>query len=98
MRRALLFLAASLIAVTALAQPATTTVNVAFPVTVVNAAGNPVRGLTAANFALYDEKKKQLITSPEAANSALDATASAIAPVNPAARRPFVLLFALRFT
>src|SRR5258706_16056090 len=98
MRRALLFLAASLIAVTALAQPGTTTVNVAFPVTVVNAAGSPVRGLTAANFALYDEKKKQLITSFEVADFASDATVSAITPMNPAARRSFVLLFDLGFT
>src|SRR5258706_6286758 len=98
MRRALLFLAASLIAVTLLAQPGTTTVNVAFPVTVVNAAGSPVRGLTAANFALYDEKKQQPITSFEVADFASDAAASAIAPMNPAARRSFVLLFDLGFT
>src|SRR3954467_8368131 len=95
MRRAFVFLVASLIAATALAQPGTV---VSFPVSVVNAAGSPVRGLTAANFALYDEKKKQAITSFDAVDfAATDAPASAMAPINPAAPRSFVLLFALGF-
>ena len=73
---------------------------VEMPVTVVDAAGNPVRGLTAANFALYDEKKKQPITSCDVIDFASDsqASTSALSPMNPAARRSFVLLFDLGFT
>jgi VWFA-related protein len=100
MRRALLFIAASLVALAALAQPAVT-VNgrpVAFPVSVINASGSPVRGLTAANFALYDEKKKQAIISFDVVDYASGGPASGLSPMNPAARRSFVLLFDLGFT
>src|SRR4051794_10783325 len=93
MRRALLILAISLAAVSALAQPGTP---VSFPVSVVNAGGSPVRGLTAANFALFDEKKKQAITAFDVVDFA--SAASTTAPLNPAARRSFVLLFDLGFT
>jgi VWFA-related protein len=100
MRRALLFIAASLIAVTAFPQAGTTdNVHVVeFPVTVVYGSGSPVRGLTAANFALYDEKKKQPITSCDVVDFASNAATSALSPMNPAARRSFVLLFDLGFT
>jgi VWFA-related protein len=105
MRRILAVAAASLLAISALAQSTsqtTSTINVhviELPVSVLDASGNPVRGLTAANFALYDEKKKQPITSFDAVDfAATDAPASAIAPINPAARRSFVLLFDLGFT
>src|SRR3954470_21217391 len=101
MRRILAVAAASLIALSVFAQ-STSTINVhviELPVTVLDASGTPVRGLTAANFALYDEKKKQPITSFDAVDfAATDAPASAIAPINPAARRSFVLLFDLGFT
>ncbi|MEA2329734.1 MAG: hypothetical protein QOE68_4693, partial [Thermoanaerobaculia bacterium] len=100
MRRLLAVAAASLIALCASAQ-STSTINVhvvELPVSVLDASGNPVRGLTAANFALYDEKKKQAITSFDAIDFAADAPASAISPMNPAARRSFVLLFDLGFT
>jgi VWFA-related protein len=100
MRRILAVAAASLIALCASAQN-TSTINVhvvELPVSVLDASGNPVRGLTAANFALYDEKKKQPITSFDAVDFAADAPASAISPMNPAARRSFVLLFDLGFT
>ena len=99
MRSLVTFLAA-LIAASALAQSAST-INVhvvEMPVTVLDATGNPVRGLTAANFALYDEKKKQPITSFDAIDFAYAAPASANVPMNPAARRSFVLLFDLGFT
>jgi VWFA-related protein len=99
MHRTLSF-AVFLIMVAVLAQ-AGTTANVQvveFPVTVVNASGSPVRGLTAANFALYEEKKKQPIASCEVVDLASDAPASAISPMNPAARRSFVLLFDLGLT
>jgi VWFA-related protein len=98
--RLLAIIAASLTAISAFAQ-STSTINVhvvEMPVTVLDTSGNPVRGLTAANFALYDEKKKQPITSFDAIDFAADAPASAIAPMNPAARRSFVLLFDLGFT
>src|SRR3954449_11419004 len=98
MQRMLAVAAASLIALSVFAQ-STSTINVhviELPVTVLDASGTPVRGLTAANFALYDEKKKQPITSFDAVDfAATDAPASAITPINPAARRSFVLLFAL---
>jgi len=100
MRRILSVAAASLLALSALAQ-STSTINVhvvELPVSVLDASGNPVRGLTAANFALYDEKKKQPITSFDSIDFAADAPASAISPMNPAARRSFVLLFDLGFT
>jgi VWFA-related protein len=95
MHRTLSILAATLFAVTALAQPGTV---VSFPVSVVTAAGSPVRGLTAANFSLYDEKKKQSITSFDVVDYTSNASAGATAPMNPAARRSFVLLFDLGFT
>src|SRR3954470_11125376 len=101
MRRILAVAAASLLALSAPAQSTsqkTATINVhvvELPVSVLDPSGNPVRGLTAANFALYDEKKKQPITSFDAVDFAADATANAISPMNPAARRSFVLLFDL---
>jgi len=100
MRRLLAVAAAALIALCASAQN-TSTINVhvvELPVSVLDSTGNPVRGLTAANFALYDEKKKQPITSFDAIDFAADAPVSAISPMNPAARRSFVLLFDLGFT
>jgi VWFA-related protein len=100
MRRLLAVAAAALIALCASAQN-TSTINVhvvELPVSVLDSSGSPVRGLTAANFALYDEKKKQAITSFDAIDFAADAPASAISPMNPAARRSFVLLFDLGFT
>src|SRR6185295_19984350 len=50
------------------------------------------------NFTLFDEKRKQPITSFDAIDFAADAPASAISPMNPAARRSFILLFDLGFT
>jgi len=101
MRRILAVAASSLVALSAFAQSAST-INVhvvELPVSVLDSSGNPVRGLTSANFTLYDEKKKQQITSFDAVDfSASEAPASAIAPINPAARRSFVLLFDLGFT
>ena len=78
MRRILTVIAAPLFALSAFAQ-STSTINVhvvELPVSVLDASGNPVRGLTAASFALYDEKKKQPITSFDAIDFAADAPAS----------------------
>src|SRR4051794_7803100 len=69
------------------------------PVTVVDSSGNPVRGLTAANFEVYDGGKKQAITSFDKIDFASTETATtAISPLNPAARRSFLLLFDFAFS
>jgi VWFA-related protein len=70
------------------------------PVSVVDSSGNPVRGLTAANFEVYDTGKKQTITSFDKVDLAAKETAgvSAITPLNPSARRSFLLLFDLGFS
>ncbi|MBV9068815.1 MAG: VWA domain-containing protein [Acidobacteria bacterium] len=68
------------------------------PVSVVDSSGNPVRGLTAANFEVYDGGKKQAITSFDKIDFGSTETANAISPLNPAARRSFLLLFDLGFS
>lgn len=67
------------------------------PVTVVDRAGNPIRGLTAANFELLDDGKSRPVTSVDAIDFASKASITAISPLNPAARRNFMLLFDLSF-
>jgi VWFA-related protein len=68
------------------------------PVSVVDSSGNPVRGLTAANFELYDGGKRQTITSFDQIDFGSNEAVSAISPLNPAARRSFLLLFDLAFS
>jgi VWFA-related protein len=68
------------------------------PVSVVDSSGNPVRGLTAANFEVYDAGKKQAITSFDKIDFGSTETANAISPLNPAARRSFLLLFDLGYS
>jgi VWFA-related protein len=70
------------------------------PVTVVDSSGNPVRGLTAANFKLLDNGKERPISSFDTVDFGPTATAAAgpklaLAKMNPAARRNFMLLFDL---
>ena len=82
MRHILAIVIASQIAVSAFAQGAST-INVhvvELPVSVLDASGKPVRGLTAANFVLYDEKRKQPITSFDAIDFARHDAVSAISP------------------
>jgi len=67
------------------------------PVTVVDRAGNPVRGLTAANFELFDQGTKRAIGNFEAIDFESEAVRSA-SPLNPSARRNFILLFDLSFS
>jgi len=75
------------------------TVNlVEVPVTVVDREGNPVRGLTKANFQLLDEGHSQEITAFDAIDFASKESVSAISPLNPNARRSFMLLFDLAFS
>src|SRR5438132_880752 len=68
------------------------------PVTVVDSSGNPVRGLTAANFELFDQGKKRAISSFDKIDFGTPAAVSAISPLNPSARRSFLLLFDLGFS
>ena len=76
------------------------TVNVIeVPVTVADRDGNPRRGLTAANFAVFDDGHQRPLTGFETIDFAAPAAGeSAIAPLNPAARRSFMLLFDLGFS
>jgi VWFA-related protein len=73
------------------------------PVTVIGHDGNPVRGLAASNFEVLDNGKRRVITGFEAIDFASPAfTASsavpAMTPINPAARRNFMLLFDLSYS
>jgi VWFA-related protein len=90
----------SLLALAAVAQMReTVNVNVIeVPVTVVDSSGNPIRGLTAANFELLDQGKRREITSFDKIDFAASEVSSAISPLNPAARRSFLLLFDLGFS
>ena len=69
------------------------------PVTVIDREGNPIRGLTSANFQIFDDGKRQEITAFEAIDFAsATAPVSAISPINPSARRSFLLLFDLGYS
>src|SRR4051794_31574783 len=68
------------------------------PVTVVDSSGNPIRGLTAANFELLDQGKKRQVTSFDKIDFGAAESVTAISPLNPAARRTFLLLFDLGFS
>src|ERR1041385_7539172 len=68
------------------------------PVTVVDGSGNPVRGLTRENFELYDQGKKRDITSFDKIDFGTTEAVNAISPLNPAARRTFLLLFDLGYS
>jgi VWFA-related protein len=92
---ALLFLAA---AATAQVRESVTVNLVEVPVTVIDAGGNPVRGLTAANFELFDQGKKRDITAFDTIDFAVHDAANAISPMNPNARRSFLVLFDLGYS
>jgi VWFA-related protein len=95
------FLAATVMCATSAFAQMRETVNVnvvEVPVTVADSGGNPVRGLTAANFEIYDNGKKQTITSFDKVDFASKEGVSALSPMNPAARRSFLLLFDLGFS
>lgn len=68
------------------------------PVTVVDRAGNPIRGLKPENFELFDDGKRQKITAFDAIDFASKESVSAISPQNPNARRSFFLLFDLPYS
>src|SRR5436190_23477869 len=94
---ALLALAAGVVALAQVRE--TVNVNVIeVPVTVVDSSGNPIRGLTAANFELLDQGKQRAITSFDKIDFGATEAVSAISPLNPAARRTFLLLFDLGYS
>src|SRR5436190_11677742 len=77
----------------------TLTVNVVeVPVTVVDHDGAPVRGLTAANFKILDEGVERKVSAFDAVDFASVESLKATSPLNPAARRNFMLLFDLSFS
>ena len=65
------------------------------PVTVVDGSGNPIRGLTIDNFELLDNGSKRPITSFDKIDFASPESMKGASPLNPAARRNFMLLFDL---
>ncbi|HEV2722788.1 MAG TPA: VWA domain-containing protein, partial [Thermoanaerobaculia bacterium] len=93
--------AAALVVLTALAAAAqvgekiTVTV-IEVPVTVVDSGGNAMRGLTKANFKLFDQGKERAITSFDTID--LSVKRSMLDPIPTAARRNFMLLFDLSFS
>src|SRR5436190_3796012 len=102
MKRILGLAAALACAVTLLAQGLKESIQVnvvEVPVTVIDSNGNPVRGLTAANFELYDNGTKRDITGFDAIDfAAMSSTPiTPLSPLNPNARRQFMLLFDLGF-
>jgi len=96
--RVFALLAALAAAASAQMQESITVSLVEVPVTVVDGSGNPVRGLTAANFKLFDQGKEVQITGVDTIDFASKESMSAVSPLNPAARRKFLLLFDLSFS
>jgi VWFA-related protein len=69
------------------------------PVTVVDRGGNPIRGLTKANFDIVDEGKKRAIAGFDTVDFSTSEIAGApAASILPAARRNFLLVFDLSFS
>jgi VWFA-related protein len=92
---------AVLLVVAALPVGAQMTVNVRaieVPVTVTDRNGNPIRGLTAANFQVFDDGKPQTITSFDNIDFAVKQQVTAISPLNPNARRSFLILFDIGYS
>ncbi len=68
------------------------------PVRVADRHGNPIRGLEAKDFEVYDDGKKQEILALDAIDLARKGMEPGEpAPLNPAARRHFLILFDLSF-
>jgi VWFA-related protein len=97
-RRIAILLSAFAVAAVAQMQETLTVNVVEVPVTVVDSSGNPVRGLTAANFKLYDAGKEVPVNSFDMIDFASKESMSAVSPMNPAGRRNFMLLFDLSFS
>jgi VWFA-related protein len=67
------------------------------PVTVLDKSGNPIRNLKASDFSLFEDGKAQAITAFDAIDFTSNESVSAISPLNPNARRSFLLLFDLGY-
>jgi VWFA-related protein len=67
------------------------------PVQVVRG-GVPVRGLTAADFEVYDGRRKQKLTGFEVLDLAMRQGGASLASIPPSLRRHFLLLFDLSFS
>ncbi|HEY2324106.1 MAG TPA: VWA domain-containing protein, partial [Thermoanaerobaculia bacterium] len=68
------------------------------PVTVVDRSGNPIRGLTAANFEIVDEGKKRDVSGFDTVDFASVDSVKNVAALNPAARRNFLIVFDMTFS
>ena len=68
------------------------------PVTVVDRSGNPIRGLQAKDFQVFDEGKECQVRSFDIVDFASPASVKATSPLNPVARRNFLILFDLTFS
>jgi VWFA-related protein len=80
--------------------PSSETVNIHLievPVTVIDGNGEPVRGLTEKNFTILDEGEPRPIVSFDVVDFASPESVSAISPLNPVARRSFLILFDLGY-
>jgi VWFA-related protein len=75
----------------------TEVVAVQVPVQVVRN-GEPVRGLTAADFEIYDGRRKQTVTGFEVLDLAAGRGGPAMAGIAPSLRRHFLFLFDLSFS
>jgi VWFA-related protein len=94
------FLLAILVAAPLMAQTVSESLTVEYvevPVTVVDRAGNPVRGLTKDNFEIYSQKDHKAISSFETIDFSSPSSLAAAAN-NPNAHRSFLLLFDLGYT
>ena len=68
------------------------------PVTVIDRAGDPIRGLDAGNFEIYEDGKKREIASFDRIDFTSHESMQAASRLNPSARRNFMLLFDLSFS
>jgi VWFA-related protein len=91
----MLFIAAS---ASAQMKESITVNHVDVPVAVVDRSGNPIRGLQAKDFEVFDQGKACEIRSFDIVDFASPASVKATSPLNPVARRNFLILFDLTFS
>ncbi|HEX3583508.1 MAG TPA: VWA domain-containing protein [Thermoanaerobaculia bacterium] len=68
------------------------------PVTVVDRGGNPIKGLTKANFEIIDEGKKRDVAGFDSVDYSSLQSVKQVSPLNPVARRNFLIVFDLSFS